>query len=122
MQGISPYNQQPNYPQTQYQVYAVEEKFSLLRSIASVFRGLAVLTVILTGIAIVLTLVSGGTSVYGYPSSYFLTSRIISIGVTIIAGLVTAIYFEAISQGIKLFISIEHNQRIQSEYMRQLAE
>ncbi len=118
MQGMSPYNQQPNPQPMQYRTYSVEEKFGVLRGIASLFRGLAILALILMGISIVGMILTQPS----YRYSYSIGSIIISIGVAIISGLVLAIYFEAISQGIKLFISIEHNQRVQSEYMRQLVE
>ena len=94
MQGMSPYNQQLNSQPMQYRAYPVEEKFGVLRGIANLFRGLAILALILMGISIAVMIFRD--SRYAF-LSYFWGSPLISIGILVISGLVSAIYFEAIS-------------------------
>ncbi len=106
---------QPKYPMS---VGSIEEKFSVLRLIASIFRGLAILAIILEVLVTILILTGGLRGISGSSSSA--NSSLLLMGVSILGGVLTAIFFETLSQGIKLFIAIEHNQRIQEEYLRQL--
>jgi hypothetical protein len=111
-------NIQPNTASPSYTFQPVEKKFGVLRTLASVFSILAILSVFVTGL-LLLAYMFGGRY-YGNRPDFF--SMAVGAAPVFISGLVVTLWFEVIGQGIKLFVSIEHNQRVQAEYLRRLAE
>jgi uncharacterized membrane protein len=94
---------------------SVEQRFSALRSIGYILRAIAIASVI---VVIVLTMI-GLLNATGPASMQFVIFQLIPLWIGTLIG---AVVLEAYAQLIFLGLSLEHNQRIQTEILRRMLE
>lgn len=95
----------------------IERRWGALRTVAAILKGIAWLTLVIGGTALLVMISAGGRNAVLGPSDMGLRASLAGGLATLALGVLYFLLFYVLAEGIQVIVAIEENTRIAAKYI-----